>query len=511
MPRLISKKFNIHNAKQFLEAFNESDPTQFYLFYSRINPWPSEANPPTPIDTVQYTDYDVWRGMIGLKKVSNNNISLAVPRYDWASNTIYTQYTDDNPNLFSNTFFVFTEDFNVYKCMFNNREARSTVKPSGTSTSVITTSDGYKWKFMYSITNADLQRYLTENHIPVKTIATDDSSPQFAVQQAASNGSLLIYDVTANGTGYLTNSGTVVAAVNSTVITLASSASGTDKVYNGSTLFIDSGLGTGQIRDIIQYSGVTKRATLNTALTVVPNTSSTYLVGPKINISGDGTGALAYANVVSGQVKKITSINGGSNYSRAQVSITANTSFGSGATAKVYLSPPGGHGSDPIYELGGSSIILNVKVDGTESGKITANNDFRVYGLITDPVLANGSIATGTRYNQTTELSLTSVSGTFSEDEFVNGDTSTAKGRIVQFANTNGAGTTGILRITDVEGSYTNNESITANTSGVTGTINGITQPELTKFTGKLLYTVNRTSLDRDTEQTEDVKITVKF
>ena len=33
------------------------------------------------------------------------------------------------------------------KCLFNNKGASSTVEPSGTSTSTLSTADGYKWKF----------------------------------------------------------------------------------------------------------------------------------------------------------------------------------------------------------------------------------------------------------------------------------------------------------------------------------------------------------------------------
>jgi hypothetical protein len=395
--------------------------------------------------------------------------------------------------------------------MFNNNGAQSTVQPTGTSTSTVTTSDGYKWKFMYNVDSAKLQKFLTENHIPVQTLTADDGSAQWDVQQAAANGSIEIYDVTAGGSGYLQVKGNISAVVNSSVITLPAAASGTSSVYVGSTVFISSGLGAGQLRQITNYSGTTKRLTVNTAFTVVPNTSSTFHVGPYINISGDGSGASAYANVSSGAVSRITAINNGSNYSRASVNITANPSYGSGAAAIAYLSPHGGHGSDAEFELGGSNVMLNAQFDGTENGFIVANNDFRVYGIVTDPLYANGSPVLVDRANQTTRLTLTSVSGTYTEDEFVSGGTSAAKGRVVQFANTNAAGTTGILSLTNVDGSFTATETVTANTSGVTATLSSITLPDVEPFTGKVIYIVNRTALDRDVNQTEDIKFTVKF
>ena len=513
MTNLITKKFRIHIAEQVKESLEENDPSQYYVFISRVQPWPSESSPPTPVDTVQYTDYDIWRGMVGLKKVSNNAVTFSIPKYDWTANTIYTEYSNTNENLFDSQFYVYTpSQRNVYKCMFNNRGAQSTVQPTGTSTSTITTSDGYKWKFMYKISDADLDRFLTNDFIPVKTLTADDSSAQFDVQQAASNGSIIIYDVTANGTGYLENKGTVVSIPTSSTLVVNSSASGTDKVYNGSTVFISSGLGAGQLREIINYAATTKTLTLNTAFSVVPNTESTYHIGPNVTVIGDGRNASAYANVSGGQIQRITSINNGQNYSKAQVTISANTTYGSGATAVAYLSPPGGHGSDPVQELGGSNVSFNVKLVGEESGFISANNQFRVFGLIKDVQLqSNGAVATGPRYDQTTKLTLTSVSGEFTQDEFVSGGTSAAVGRVVEFANTNASGTTGILKLVDIDGSFANTETVTGNNSSITGVINGIAGPTIRPFTGKLLYTTNRTAIPRDLEQTENITFTLRF
>ena len=131
--------------------------------------------------------------------------------------------------------------------------------------------------------------------------------------------------------------------------------------------------------------------------------------------------------------------------------------------------------------------------------------------MLKDPLLSSGSVATNLRFDQTLRLTLNFVSGTYSEDEFVTGSTSGARGRMVSFANTNSAGNNGILRLVNVDGNFTNTETVTANTSGITAVINGITQPELKPYSGKLLYVVNRVAIDRDTEQTEDIKITVKF
>jgi hypothetical protein len=45
----------------------------------------------------------------------------------------------------------------------------STDRPSGKSTSIITTADNYQWKYLYSLTDTDLLKFLTDTYMPVNT------------------------------------------------------------------------------------------------------------------------------------------------------------------------------------------------------------------------------------------------------------------------------------------------------------------------------------------------------
>jgi len=320
--------------------------------------------------------------------------------------------------------------------------------------------------------------------------------------------------VTAGGTNYLTNVGTLAGVSNSTVITLASGASGTDNIYNGSAVYIASGLGSGQVRSIVDYTGSSKAVRVSTPFSPSPNTSSTYIVSPKITITGDGQSATAYCNVASGAVNYINPITPGVNYSKATVTISANTSHGSGATAVAQISPPGGHGSDPVGELGGYNVMLNIQLSGSEGNTFPTSNDFRILGLVKDPTLAaNGSVALASTYDQTTQLVLTSVSdgGRFDADELIAGGTTTATARVVSFANTNSGNTAGVLRVVSANAVFAAAETITGNTSGVTATIGSITYGSLTPFSGEVIYIENRPAVQRASDQIEDVKIVVKF
>ena len=378
MPGIVTRRFRIHNAEQFHEAFSETAATNMYLFIARVSAWPDDNDPPTPTDSVQVTEYDSWKKMLSAKRVQSSDITFAIPRYNWSSGKVYREYKNTSTTLHdapasSNGMYVISSSYNVYKCLFNNKGAASTVEPTGTATSTLVTADGYHWKFLYTVDAGSALKFLATNWQPVKTLAADDGSAQFDVQSAAANGAINIIDVEAVGDNYLTQSGSFQAVADGDTMTLSSGASGTDNIYNGGALYIASGLGSGQVREITDYTGASKVVQLKTPFSTVPNTTSTYAVGPLVTITGDGTGAQAYANVVIGgangnTVNYINMVAVGSNYSEATVAITANTSHGAGAPATAYVAPPGGHGSDPFGELAGHNVILNVQLDGTESG-----------------------------------------------------------------------------------------------------------------------------------------------
>ena len=516
MPNLVTKTFRHHNAEQFKEAFSEAAPTFMYLFIGRNTPWSAEASPDTPTDTISNNTYEYWRSMIAAKRVQSVDTTYAIPRYNWVTNTRYREYDNLSTTLFdtpagANTFYVLTDDYNVYKCLFNNKSANSTVKPTGTSTSSLVTADGYHWKFAYSVSAADALKFLTTNYIPVKTLTANDGSSQWTAQQAAVNGAIQIIDITAAGSSYKFNTGTVGAA-NSSTITLAAGANTTDDVYVGSSLYIDSGLGSGQLKEIVNYVGTTKVATINAAFSTTPNTTSTYILSPLVTIVGDGTGATAYSNVTAGALNYVNMITVGSQYSKATVTVTANV--GSGATATARISPYGGHGSNPVRELGAYNVMLNVQLSGSESDTFPTVNDYRVIGLLKDPKLrSGGTTANGSVYDQTTQLTLTSVSnsGRFTLDEIITANTSMATARVVSFANTNSGNTAGILRVASTNAVFSATELVTGNTSTTNAVIASIAYGTLEDMTGDLLYMENRVAISRATDQTEDIKLVVKF
>jgi len=93
--------------------------------------------------------------------------------------------------------------YNVYKCLDNNSNAASTTEPTGTSTSVLTTADGYKWKYMYTLSATQQSNFLSTDFMAVSTNAT--------VSAAAVDGAVRIVKIKSTGSGGTTGTFTGIA------------------------------------------------------------------------------------------------------------------------------------------------------------------------------------------------------------------------------------------------------------------------------------------------------------
>lgn len=204
MASLVTSKFRVHNAQQFAEAFSETSNTVMYLFIGKNTTFPNDNSPPTPVNSTANVEYTPWRDMYAAKRITTSDVTHAIERYDWTSGTVYDQYDDQDTDLLEDDFYVMTDEYNVYKCLFNASATASTTKPTGVSTSPFTTADGYIWKYMYTVTTAKALKFLTNDYIPVQTLASDDGTDQWDVQTAAVDGGIHVIKVTAGGSGYAT-------------------------------------------------------------------------------------------------------------------------------------------------------------------------------------------------------------------------------------------------------------------------------------------------------------------
>ena len=534
MAPIITNNFRLFAASKFKDAIDDSDVnSNLYFFVAKSSPWSNEVLPDTATDTVSQ-DISRWFSMIALKKVLEANASFVIPRFDWdeTNETIYVAYSDTDADLYFHptpaeladgvtndytpaSFYVYTDDSHVYKCMhvatINGVKQKATDKPTGTSTSVFETADGYRWKYMYSITPAEILKFVTPHWIPVKTLLADDTSAQWDIQQAAVDGSIQEILVTNEGSGYVnTHSGQLVTGGASS-FTLQAGASASDDAYTDATIYVVSGTGSGQSRLITDYVGSTRVGTPETNFSPALDGTSVVDILPTITITGDGTGATAKATVASNEVTKITITAAGTGYHYASVAITG--CGGSSAAATAIMSPLGGHGKDAVRELGAHHVMTNVKLEPDESD-FPGANDYRIIGLVANIKAFAGSIATATTLSATKNFTVGSVTGTFLADEVLTSNGSgTPTAKLIESTDLGG----GSRKITFYQDSTTGfkafagSEVITGGTSGATAIITAINNPEVLPFSGNILAIENRRHILRSADQTETVQWTSEF
>ena len=232
MPAIITNKFRIHNQEQFVESFTESSANVYYLGIgrpqafatstrgdSRTDNEGSDTAPLTPVDSIGEEFY-TFDDMLAAKKVTSSDVSICIPRRNWTTGTVYDYYRHDYgnrvtgstttqaansgaTNLYDATFYVMSSTFNVYKCLDNNGDAASTVEPTGTSSSILTTGDGYKWKYMYTLSATQQANFLSTDFMAVATNST--------VSSAAVDGAVNIVKIKTAGSGGTNGTHTGVA------------------------------------------------------------------------------------------------------------------------------------------------------------------------------------------------------------------------------------------------------------------------------------------------------------
>ena len=96
----------------------------------------------------------------------------------------------------------------------------------------------------------------------------------------------------------------IATAGAASTITLAASASATNDLYNGSTVYISSGTGAGQVRLITDYDGGTKVATVSPEWATNPAAGSIYRVLPigRSVVDSFTTGAIIPGSFAAGSI-----------------------------------------------------------------------------------------------------------------------------------------------------------------------------------------------------------------
>ena len=497
MSAIITEKFRQHNANQFHESFSEAAPSTYYLFIGKSMAWTtstttgSDSSPPTPADDVGEIHYFAWDSMLAAKKVASTDITFAIPRRNFADGTTYDMYehnisssnatTSGASNLYDSTFYFITSDFRVYKVLDNNGgTAYSGSEPTSESTDPFALG-GYILKYMYKITASEAAKFLTSDFAPV----SDDST----VSAAATDGKIESIVVT-QGSGY--TDGTYYAAV-----------------FGDGT---SQGTSSGAIIRITVSSGSIATFGLTT--------------GTDTTIHAGGAGYT------------FGTVNLDTVFSDSDLTSSANIGSGTGGEIEVIISPKEGHGNSAITELGGHFVMNAITLSQAEGDDVTTENDFRQVGLVVDPTtFGTSTVATASTARLTYVVKGSSTTGTFEADEIITQASTGAVGRVVEFDSSRSLlyyqqerfGSYGTSSSTGGYVAFSGTNTITGSSSAATlvpssttetvtlansNTLTlttGYANPELQPDNGNIVYLENRKPIQRDSDQTEDIKLIIEF
>lgn len=416
-----------------------------YCFLSQVDPWVDDLNPPNPTQTEKALK-GVFKNMFVIKKITTNNISPVIRRVDWTPNRVYDYYRDDenmfgvdsNDNLIK-TFYVKNRYDQIFKCLWNNNGAESTLEPyfePGTygANGIYEGSDGYKWKFMYTIDSGSKINFLDTTWIPVPLGAA-----------------------TITGTTNTVGSGDIE------VINITNTGSGYDPA--------------------------------NAAISVT--------------ITGDGVGAAATAIVNDGQVTDIAVTNPGSGYTYATISI--NSTLGSGATAIAPISPPGGHGYEPVPELGCTNVMFTCEFDGSEGGYIPTDITYHQLGMLVNPAAMDNptGVASDPIYDLSTNINVAPGFGVLNLGEVVYQGEITNPTFIATVLDFDPA--SNVVKLINISGAPVLNAPIFGTDSKTARTLLIYNEPNYVPFSGYISYIENRSGIQRSADGIEQFKFVLGY
>jgi hypothetical protein len=426
---------------------SESPIINMYAFLSKIDDWTDEQDPPIPSKDIKSIK-KIFKSIFAVKAIKTSDISPVIERVDWSSGTVYDYYRDDvdmvekdsNGNLVR-YFYIKNKYDQVFKCLWNNNGGEATDEPyfePGTysTNNIYKGSDGYKWKFVYTIDTGLKLKFMDARWIPIQ-VGSNTPNPLIT---SAGAGSLDVINVTNGGSGY------------------------------------DSS---------------------NAIISIV--------------ISGDGSGATATANVsANGVIQDIIVTNPGTNYTFANVSVTS--AQGNGATLQTSTSPIGGHGFDPISELGCSHIMITSEFNSSENGLIPTDLDYHQLGIIINPTTRNRSPlpANGQVYSTTVDVVV--APGTdvgFQEDEFVYQGSITNPsfyGNVASFYPAQN-----LIKLINTVGNPSNNAPIFGQSSGSARTLLSYNLPNFVLLSGYIAYIENRTGIQRSDDGIEQIRLVLSY
>jgi len=479
------------------------DNDHFYIYAGRSKPFDAEPARDPNYENDYDSFYFQYEQMMYGKKISNTDVSYVARTAEWTSNTVFVEYDDKDRQLPDKDFYVLTTDSHVFKCIYNNNGGPSTIEPANTQPTGLPAqlADGYRWKYMYTITGQEATKFKTAAFMPVKENAN--------VTSGAIDGGILNIKVESGGTNYPALSGQINNTTGNNVIILPDSASTVPNFYANCTVTV-FGVGNAVTNRRIISSGLQGN---NKIITVANNFNANQVSGgyqfsiaPTLQLTGDGEDFEGFLrmNETNRSVVAAEIIDPGEGYHQATAIAISGTGFGAGAILRPVISPRGGHGSDVYGELYCKHMGISGEFANTLGFPVDVT--IRTVGILKNPTYANGASYTVNQFDQCVQMSTSNTSSRmYQEGETIIGNASQARGQVAHCNST-------VTIITGYIGSFIPGEVATGQTSNAQFTINTLnTSADVKMYSGDVVYLQNISPTPRNPTSSEQVKLIIKL
>jgi hypothetical protein len=431
--------------------------TTLYAFIGRVTPWPDESNPPIPTQD-QRSIKDIFKDIIAAKLITSSDISPVIPRIDWDSGTVYDYYQDTE-----NMLAVDSDNIIISRFYVRNR---------------------FDQVFKCLWNNNGSQSTVEPQFLP----GTFDSS--FLVKTADGYKWKFMYSLDAGLK---------------------------QKFFDANWMPVPIGMAPNPVATFAAEGSIDVVNITTVGRGYTPG-------GATITITGDGQFANGTPVInVAGYLYDVTMANTGTGYTYAEAVINVLPGFSTPnvvAIAEAPSSPVGGHGYDPISELGCNHIMVAPEFIESEGGLIPTDMTYRQIGLLVDPVSQESvaeepmMIANGAIYDVTTKLFVSPGTGNYNTGQTIyQGSslaTATFSAKVVSFDSLNN-----IVKAINITGTPVVNQALIQDASGVVGTavrtLLTTENPNFIIYSGYMAYIENREGIARSPDATEQFRIVLSF
>lgn len=577
MPNIFTNNFGVF-ITDIIEKSIRSNTT-FFAFAAKSTQYTNEAFAPDPGTSYGDQTYKLHDEMIFAKMITPSDIARVVKNKPWETNKVYSAFTDSLADYKNKDYFVSTVEGNVrsvFVCLDNNGGKPSTNMPIRSQIKATDTlykmSDGYVWKYLFSVGVKDFNKFGSEKYIPIiKDTAVSNNAVAGAIDNVVIKHPGMGYNKTTPGV--FKNVG--VGGNNRKHYILGDKLSANTDYYNGSALYITENAGQGQLRVIEQYGeeNGNRFVVLDEPFTKKPTSSSAFEITPNVKVTGDGEGFKARAVTSNTSVvTRIEVVERGKNYTFANAKIDGNSGvldtngvsvFSSDAVVDVVVPPVGGLGKDVNLDLSANKIVFSSEFVGSEL-PVTS---FRKIGILVDPVFDNIHLRVSNTANFTLNLAVktsdglrgvvtgadtneniiyvSNLNGPIKANTYISAvegianskiesvitdytkidnrtvltltsSTTFQKGELVTQEGTDVVGyvdtsTNEKLYLTEVKGKFAINNNIIGKNSGSVATISKVGDRILSDNSGKIIYVENVLPVTRTANTTEHLKMVMEF